>query len=387
MKTNRKLRMGMIGGSEGSFIGAIHRKAALMDGEIELVCGAFSASPEKSQETGKKLYLPDTRIYRSYMEMISKEKMLPENERMDFVSIVTPNHLHFPQARMALENGFHVICDKPMTMNLSEAEKLEELVQQSGLVFALTHNYTGYPMVKQAREMIGNGELGVIRKVVVEYPQGWLATLLEKTGHKQASWRADPARSGSVLTMGDIGTHAENLQEYITGLEIKEISADLSSLVPGRELDDDVNILLRYTNGARGVLIASQICSGEENNLRIKIYGGKGGMEWSQMEPNSLIIKRNNQPMHILRAGNNMPGLYKSVKQNCRLPGGHPEGFIEAFANIYLHFVSAVKAHIKGENLSREVYDFPDEYDGVRGMAFIEKVLESSRNEGKWTKV
>ena len=382
---NRKLRMGMVGGSEGAFIGSIHRKAALMDGEIELVCGAFSASPEKSFETGKKLYLSKHRIYGDFHEMISREKALPKELRMDFVSIVTPNYLHFPQAKLALENGFHVICDKPMTMKLAEAEKLAELVRKTGLVFALTHNYTGYPMVKQAREMIRNGELGEIRKVVVEYPQGWLATLLEKTGHKQASWRADPAQTGSVLTMGDIGTHAENLQEYVTGLRITEISADLSTLVPGRELDDDVNILLRYKNGARGVLIASQISTGEENNLRLKVYGERGGLEWCQMEPNLLYFKRNNHPLQILRAGNNMPGLYDSVKQNCRLPGGHPEGFIEAFANIYVHFASAVRTQMKGKIPSGEKYDFPDELDGVRGMAFIEKVIKSAQGKGKWT--
>lgn len=384
---NRKLRMGMVGGSGGAFIGSIHRKAALMDGEIELVCGAFSASPEKSLKTGKQLYLPKHRIYGSFHEMISCETALPENVRMDFVSIVTPNYLHFPQAKEALENGFHVICDKPMTMNLREAVALGKLVRQTGLVFALTHNYTGYPMVRQAREMVKRGELGILRKVVVEYPQGWLATLLEITGHKQASWRADPARTGAVLTMGDIGTHAENLQEFVTGLKIKEISADLGTLVPGRNLDDDVSILVHYDNGAHGVITASQISTGEENNLRIKVYGEKGGLEWSQMEPNSLKYMRNDQPLQILRAGTNMPGLYEPALRSCRLPGGHPEGFIEAFANIYLGFAAAVRAHLAGKPEKTEKYDFPTVQDGIRGMAFIEKVLESSRNRGKWTSV
>jgi predicted dehydrogenase len=384
MGINRKLRMGMIGGSEGAFIGDIHRKAAIMDSQIELVCGVFSASPERSWQTGRKLYLPENRIYDSYQEMIIKEKNLPDTERMDFVSIVTPNNQHFQQAKFALENGFHVVCDKPMTANVGEALELGKLVKETGLVFMLTHNYTGYPMVKQAREMARGGALGVLRKVVVEYPQGWLATLMELTGHKQAAWRSDPEITGNVLTMGDVGTHAENLIEYITGLEVSEVNAELSTLVSGRKMDDDDNILLRFSNGARGVLIASQVSAGEENNLKIKVYGEKGGLEWAQMEPSSLIIRWTDKPIQIIRSGNNSPELSEIAKKNCRLPAGHPEGFIEAFANIYLEFGKAVKAHISKNYLEKNSFDFPDVNDGIRGMAFIRTVLESTKSREKW---
>ncbi|MBE7174635.1 MAG: Gfo/Idh/MocA family oxidoreductase, partial [Williamsia sp.] len=272
--------MGMVGGGLDAFIGAVHRRAASFDNEIELVCGVFSSSPEKSKATGQALYLPESRVYASFEEMIEQEKKLPEGERMDFVSIVTPNHMHFPPAKMALENGFHVICDKPMTLNLEEAKELARLVEASGLVFGLTHNYTGYPMVKEARDMVRNGKLGTLRKVVVEYPQGWLSKKEEDNNYKQAIWRTDPSKSGAAGCMGDIGTHAENLAEYITGLKISELCADLSTFVPGRQLDDDGNVLLRFEGGAKGILQASQIANGEENSLKIYVWGELGGLEW-----------------------------------------------------------------------------------------------------------
>ena len=385
MLENRKLKMGMIGGSLGAFIGDIHRKAAIMDSQIELACGAFSSSPVRSRETGHSLYLPENRVYDSYQEMIIKEKSLPAGKRMDFVSIVTPNNLHFSQAKLALENGFHVVCDKPMTTNVAEALELEHLARENGLILMLTHNYTGYPMVKQARLMAREGILGELRKVVVEYPQGWLATLMELTDHKQAAWRSDPKITGNVLTMGDVGTHAENLVEYITGLEVSEISTELSTLVAGRKMEDDIGILIRFKNGARGVFIASQVSAGEENNLKIKVYGEKGGLEWAQMEPNSLIVRWADKPIQILRAGNNSPGLSEVVKSYCRLPAGHPEGFIEAFANIYLEFAKALRAKLNNEKTDGLSYDFPDAKDGIRGMAFIQTVLESAKSNEKWT--
>ncbi len=385
MEANRKLKMGMIGGSQGAFIGDIHRKAAIMDSQIELACGAFSSFPVRSRETGRSLYLPENRIYDSYQEMIIKEKGLPAGKRMDFVSIVTPNNQHFSQAKLALENGFHVVCDKPITTNVAEAMELEQLARESGLIFMLTHNYTGYPMVKQARLMAREGILGELRKVVVEYPQGWLATLMELTDHKQAAWRSDPKITGNVLTMGDVGTHAENLVEYITGLEVSEISTELSTLVAGRKMEDDIGILMRFKNGARGVFIASQVSTGEENNLKIKVYGEKGGIEWAQMEPNSLIVRWANKPIQILRAGNNSPGLSEIAKSYCRLPAGHPEGFIEAFANIYLEFAKALRAKLSNEKTAGSNYDFPDAKDGIRGMAFIQTVLESAKSNKKWT--
>ena len=299
----RKLKMGMVGGGIGAFIGAVHRMAAALDGEIELVCGAFSSSPEKSKASGAALYLPPERVYGNFEEMIKAEKQRPEGDRMDFVAIVTPNHVHFPPAKMALENGFHVVCDKPLSFNLAEAKELAKIVEETGLLFALTHNYTGYPMVKQARAMVQNGELGPIRKVIVAYPQGWLSTALEASGQKQASWRTDPKQSGAAGAMGDIGTHAENLAEYITGLKITELCADLHTFVPGRQLDDDGSILLRFDNGARGLLYATQIAAGEENALHIRVYGEKGGLEWHQMEPNSLITRWLDRPTQILRTG------------------------------------------------------------------------------------
>lgn len=378
----RKIRMGMVGGSLDAFIGAVHRRAAIMDGEIELVCGAFSSSPEKSKATGKALYLPDDRVYGSFEEMILKEKLLPEGERMDFVAIVTPNHVHFPPAKLALENGFHVVCDKPLAHDTNDAEALVKVVEESGLIFCLTHNYTGYPMVKEARHLIKSGALGEIRKVIVEYPQGWLSTLVEATGQKQASWRTDPARSGAAGGLGDIGTHAENLAEYITNLRISEVCADLTIFVEGRLLDDDANVLLRFENGAKGILQNSQICNGEENDLNIRVYGELGGLEWKQMEPNTLIHKTQ-EGVRIIRTG--VGNLSQEAQAHTRIPAGHPEGYFEAFANLYRNFALAIRARWAGQE-QNPMYDFPTVYDGLRGMKFIDTVLASDKTETKWTK-
>ncbi len=381
----RKLRMGMVGGGRDAFIGGVHRIAANIDGQIELVCGAFSSNPEKSRLSGEDFYLDPSRVYGSYAEMIEREKELPEEIRMDFVSIVTPNHVHYGPAKMALENGFHVICDKPLAFNLEEAKDLVKTVEKTGMIFALTHNYTGYPMVKQAKAMIRNGELGEIRKVVVEYPQGWLAERLESTDSKQAAWRTDPNRSGIAGAMGDIGTHAENLAEYITGLEIAELCADISTIVPGRLLDDDGSVLLRFNNGARGILFASQISVGEENSLAIRVYGTKAGLEWHQMEPNTLEIKYQNQPKMIYRTG--VGDLHPSAIAHARIPAGHPEGYLEAFANIYRNFSKCIQARIDGVEVDPLYTDFPTVKDGLRGMEFIYKVIESGKSQEKWTKM
>ncbi len=382
---SRKIRMGMVGGGIGAFIGGVHRMAAAIDGEIELVCGAFSSNPERSKASGEELHLPANRVYGSYAEMIKAEKKLPLGERMDFVSIVTPNHVHYGPAKMALDNGFHVICDKPLCFNMREAKTLQNTVEKTGLIFALTHNYTGYPMVKQAKAMVKHGDLGKIRKVVVEYPQGWLSTKLEDSDQKQAAWRTDPKRSGVAGAIGDIGTHAENLAEYITGLEISELCADLSTFVDGRLLDDDGNILLRFNNGAKGVLHASQISAGEENALNIRVYGEKGGIEWHQMEPNTLITKWLDKPMQILRTGGE--GLYPESTENTRIPAGHPEGYLEAFATIYKNFAKCVRARVDGTKVDPMFEDFPTVADGVRGMEFVNKVVKSSQKGAKWIKL
>jgi len=378
----RKLRMGMVGGGRGAFIGAVHRMAAALDGQIDLVCGAFSSNPEKSKLSGEDLYLNEDRVYGSFAEMIEKEKVLHEDVRMDFVSIVTPNHMHFAPAQMALENGFHVVCDKPLCLTMKEANQLAQTVERTGLLFALTHNYTGYPMVKQARAMLSHGEFGDIRRIVVEYPQGWLSTKLEDEEQKQASWRTDPARSGIAGAMGDIGTHAENLAEYISGLQIKELCADLHTHVKGRLLDDDGSVLLRFENGARGLLYASQISAGEENNLRIRVYGEYGGIEWSQQDPNDLIVRWLNKPMQILRTGTG--GLYPVAEAHTRIPAGHPEGYLEAFGNIYRNFAFCLQSRLDGKEVDPIYQDFPSVHDGVRGMKFIQKVVASSASEEKW---
>ncbi|GJM30090.1 MAG: oxidoreductase [Cyclobacteriaceae bacterium] len=381
MSNHRKMRMGMIGGGQGAFIGAVHRMASALDGEIELVCGAFSSNPERSKASGKEFFLPETRSYGSYQEMIASEKSLPEGDRMDFVSIVTPNHLHVPPAILALQNGFPVICDKPLAFSLAEARELRSVVEDTGLLFGLTHNYTGYPMVKQAREMVKSGDLGKIRKIVVEYPQGWLSTLLEASGQKQAAWRTDPSRSGVAGSMGDIGSHAENLAEYISGLKITQICADLTTFVEGRQLDDDGNVLLRFENGAKGVLHCSQISVGEENSLNIRIYGETGGLEWHQMEPNTLIHKTNDGK-RILRNG--VGDLCPSAQAHSRVPAGHPEGYLEAFANIYRNFARTLRSVLDNQQPDPLYADFPDVHDGVRGMAFIETVVAASAGNEKW---
>lgn len=379
---NRKLRMGMIGGGPGAFIGAVHRIAASMDGEIELVCGTFSSDPEKSKQAGEMLYLQSNRVYSSYKEMIKSEAELPAAERMDFVSIVTPNHLHFEPAKLALENGFHVVLDKPMTFDLSEALQLKEVVAKSGKIFCLTHTYTGYPMVKEARQQIASGKFGKIRKVYVEYPQGWLSTYLEGAEHKQASWRTDPSKSGIAGAMGDIGTHAFNLAEYVTGLKVVKICADINSVVEGRRLDDDGAVLLNFENGASGVLFATQVAAGEENNIKIRVYGEKGGIEWKQGDANSLLVKWLDKPAEVWRTGTGYVSSYAS--HNSRVPAGHPEGYLEAFANHYRNFALYTKARINGTESKQEWEDFPGIEEGVRGMLFIEKIIESGKSNIKW---
>ncbi len=381
----RKLRMGMIGGSSDAFIGAVHRKAANLDGEIELVCGAFSSSPKKSKATGATLYLNPKRVYGNFEEMIKNEKNLPEDQRMDFVSIVTPNHVHYAPAKMALEYGYHVIIDKPLSFSLKEAKALKKLVEKSGLVFALTHTYTGYPMVKEAKDMVKKGKIGKVRKVYVEYPQGWLSTFLEKTGHKQATWRTDPSKSGAGGAIGDIGTHAANLAEYITGAKITEICAMLNIVVKGRKLDDDSSMLIKFSNGATGVLMATQVAAGEENDLNIRVFGEKGGLAWGQEEPNSLTVKWLDRPKEIRRAG--WDYLSDVAKKNTRTPAGHPEGYLEAFANIYVNFAKAVRDYKPGKKINPARYDFPDVDDGVRGMAFIDTIIKSAKSNQKWTKL
>jgi len=375
----------MVGGGRGAFIGAVHRIAAALDQQIELVCGAFSSSAEKSKASGEDLFLPSERCYGSFEEMIKTEAQLPADKRMDFVAIVTPNHMHFPPAKLALEHGFHVLSDKPATFNLAEAKELAQLVKSTGKLYGLTHNYTGYPLVKQAREMVLYGTLGKIRKVVAEYPQGWLATKLEDSGQKQAGWRTDPTKSGAAGCVGDIGTHAENLAEYITGLKISELAADLTAFVEGRLLDDDANILLRFEGGAKGVLHCSQISVGEENNLNIRVYGEKGGLEWHQKEPNTLLVKWLDKPMEVYRTANGYLG--KAALAAGRTPPSHPEGYLEAFANIYKNFANHIRAVTDGTEADALTLDYPKIEDGVRGMAFIDAVVQSSKDNAAWTKL
>ncbi|HUQ65085.1 MAG TPA: Gfo/Idh/MocA family oxidoreductase [Flavitalea sp.] len=384
---NRKLRMGMVGGGKDAFIGAIHRLAANMDGLIELSCGALSINPEIAVDSAKSLFLQEDRTYLNFEEMISKEKQLGDDRRMDFVTIVTPNFAHFAPAMMALDNGFHVVIEKPITFTLDEAKQLKKKTQETGLILCLTHTYSGYPMVKQAKAMVKDGALGKIRKVYVEYPQGWLSKLSEREGNAQAAWRTDPKKSGKSGCMGDIGTHAAHLAEYITGLKITHICADLNIMVPGRHLDDDGNVLLKFDNGAAGVLMASQVAAGEENALKIRVYGEHGGIEWAQHEPNTLIVKWLDQPAQILRAGANYSSVLSGfATSNCRTPGGHPEGYLEAFANIYRNFALTLSARLDGTQPKPENLDFPGVDDGIRGMAFIDNVVASSISTEKWTK-
>ncbi len=377
----------MVGGGRGAFIGGVHRIAAALDQQVELVCGAFSSDPERSKASGADFFLPPARCYGTFEEMFRAEAKLPEGERMDFVAIVTPNHMHFPPAKMALENGFHVLSDKPATLSLVEAKKLAAIVKKTGQLYGLTHNYTGYPLVKEARELIRAGKLGKIRKIVVEYPQGWLATRIEASGQKQAAWRTDPKRSGAAGCVGDIGTHAENLAEYMSGLQIEELAADITSFVKGRKLDDDANVLLRFKGGAKGVLHCSQISVGEENNLNIRIYGEIGSLEWHQNEPNTMLLKWPDQPTQVYRTGNGY--LSQTAKAAGRTPPSHPEGYLEAFANIYKNFADAIRARTEGKKLAKEdaANDYPKIEDGVRGMAFIEAVVKSSKKNAAWTKL
>lgn len=379
-----RLRYGMIGGGPGSFIGAIHRIAAAIDGHCELVAGAFSSDAEKSAITGRELNLNPARVYGSYAEMIEKEKALPENERIHFVSIVTPNHVHFEPAKLALENGFHVVLDKPMTFTYAEALALKEIQAKTNLHFCLTHTYTGYPMVKEARQQVLSGKFGSIRKIYVEYPQGWLSSFLEGSEQKQASWRTDPGKSGIAGSMGDIGTHAFNLAEYVSGLHVTRICADINIKVDGRKLDDDGAALLKFNNGASGVLMATQIAAGEENNVKVRVYGELGGIEWKQEDANTLLVKWTDKPVEIWRAGNGYLSSYAA--HNCRTPAGHPEGYLEAFANHYRNFALSVKAALNSETAKPEWLDFPGIEDGVRGMRFIEQVIASGKAEAKWVK-
>jgi predicted dehydrogenase len=378
--------MGMVGGGRGAFIGAVHRMAANLDGKIELVAGCFSSNPEKSKLSGEDFFLDPSRVYNSYAEMAAVEGALPIGERIDFVSIVTRNDLHFPVAKAFLEAGIHIVCEKPMAFSLEEAKEMKKIVDESGLVFALTHNYTGYPMVKEAKAMVKSGKLGRILKVVAEYPQGYaLASLKEKKDGAISNWRMDPSVAGISCCMGDIGSHAENLARYITGLELQEIAADLNSFIPGATLDDDGSMLVRYEGGARGVLSASQISGGEENNLNIRVYGTEASLEWHQEQPNELIVKFADAPRQVWRRGNSYNG--PEAAKYTRLPFGHPEAFIEAFANIYLTAGEAISDYLAGTYPRAEGYDFPSVDDGIEGMAFIEAAVASSKENAAWKPV
>jgi predicted dehydrogenase len=374
--------MGMIGGGKDAFIGAVHRLALNMDGQIELVAGALSVNPDVAIDSGRSLYLDRSRIYTDYKVMLEKEAAMPAEKRIDFISIVTPNFVHFEPAMMALEKGFHVVIEKPITFSLEQAKLLQVKVEETGLLLLLCHTYTGYPMVKQAKQILNSGILGKIRKVYVEYPQGWLSTFLESTGQAQASWRTDPNRSGKAGSMGDIGTHAFNLAEYVTGLQVVKICADLNTIVPGRMLDDDGAVLLNFENGASGVLMATQVAAGEENNVKIRVYCEKGGVEWKQEDANTLLVKWLDKPAEIYRAGTGY--LHSLASHNCRTPAGHPEGYLEAFANLYRNFALTLKAKIDGEQTKEEWLDFPSTHEGVRGMAFIENVVKSGKSDHKW---
>lgn len=372
-----KIRMGMVGGGEGAFIGQVHRIAAAIDGQIELVCGAFSSDSERSKRSGSALFLPSDRVYSDYREMMEAEAKLPENKRMQFVAIVTPNFMHFPVAEAALRAGFHVMSDKPATLNLQEALKLRDLLDETGLLYGLTHTYTGYPLVKEARAQIADGILGKIRKVVVEYPQGWLSESPEDD-----IWRLDPAKSGCSSCMGDIGVHAANLAEFVTNLQITEVCADLTSFVEGRVLDDDGSVLLRFNNGAKGVLMASQVSVGEENALKIRVYGEKAGLEWSQQEPNTLWLKWNDQPTQMLRTGYGYLGDMATA--NTRTPHGHPEGYLEAFANLYMAFAEQIRAREAGREPVESALELPGIDAAIRGMTFIELAVAASASDVKW---
>jgi predicted dehydrogenase len=381
----RKLRMGMIGGGKDAFIGAVHRIALNMDGLVELVCGALSINPDIALDSGRSLFLDEGRIYMNYEDMILKESQMPADKRIDFVTIVTPNFAHFAPAMMALDHGFNVVIEKPMTFTLEEAKQLQQKVQETGLQLCLTHTYSGYPMVKQARQMIKEGALGKVRKIYVEYAQGWLSKLSEREGNAQAAWRTDPKKSGKAGCMGDIGTHAAHLAEYVSGAKISKLCADLNIVVEGRNLDDDGGVLLKFDNGASGVLIATQVAAGEENALKLKIYGEKGGIEWAQQEPNTLLVKWLDAPTQVYRAGANYSNIQSSfATQNCRTPGGHPEGYLEAFGNIYRNFALSLLAKLEGKEPAKENADYPHVEEGVRMMAFIDNVVASAQSDQKW---
>lgn len=379
---NRKLRMGMIGGGKDAFIGAVHRHAMNMDGQCELVAGTLSVNPEVAVASGKELFLEQSRIYTDYKVMLETEAAMPAEKKLDFISIVTPNFVHFEPALMALDKGFNVVIEKPITFTLKQAKELKQKLAATGLSLLLCHTYTGYPMVKQARQLLKSGALGKIRKVYVEYPQGWLSTLLEATGQAQASWRTDPKKSGKAGSMGDIGTHAFNLAEYVTGAEVTQLCSTLNIVVEGRLLDDDGAAFLKFNNGSTGVLMATQIAAGEENNVKIRVYGEKGGLEWKQEDANTLLVKWLDKPTEIYRTG----GSYNSsfAAYNTRVPAGHPEGYLEAFANLYRNFALTIKAKINGEIPKEEWLDFPGVEEGIRGMAFVENVVASSQSEEKW---
>lgn len=382
----RKLRYGMVGGGQGAFIGAVHRIAASMDGQAELVAGCFSRDFENTKLTGRQLYLDPSRCYEDFSLMAAQEARLPDYRRIDFVVIVTPNVSHFPIAMAFLEHGIHVVCDKPMTHSLQEAEELVKLVEKSGLVFALTHNYTGYPLVKHAREEFREGAFGTVRKAIAEYLQDGLMMPLEKQGRRQTMWRVDPAQSGIGGTLGDIGTHCMNLLEYVTGDPIAELCADTSTFLPDRQLDEDANVLLRFKGGGKGVLTISQIATGEENNLSLRVYGSEGAVLWRQESPDSLQIYRYGEPRRVLSRGRR-EYLSQTATANTRIPKGHPEGYLEAFANIYRGAISAVRSHIDGNPIPPEDYEFPTVYEGLRGMQFIYAAVRSAQNGSQWVKL
>jgi len=372
----------MVGGGQGAFIGAVHRTAAWIDGQAEFVAGSFSSNPDKCKQTGQDLFLNPDRVYATYSEMMESESSYPEDQRIDAVSIVTPNHLHAAPALEAMAQGFHVIVDKPMAFSVEEAIKMEKTAREHNVLLAVTHTYSGYPMIKEMKHRVAKGDLGAIRKIFVEYPQGWLSTGLEQEGQKQASWRTDPSKSGAGGAVGDIGTHAAHLAEYVSGSSITHVAAELGIHIEGRRLDDDAAALLRFGNGATGALMATQVAAGEENTLKLRIYGEKGGFEWSHADPNSLLYKPLDAPLQILRTGNGY--LCEAAANASRIPPGHPEGYLEAFANLYLEFFRAIRNHKAGIPMK---YDFPDGVDGVHGLQFIDAMIRSSQSEQKWTKV
>jgi predicted dehydrogenase len=381
----RPLRYGMVGGGRNAFIGAVHRAAAALDQQAVLTAGALSSDPTRARESARDLNIADERAYGSWDALLEGELARPADERIDLVVIVTPNDVHYPVAKAAVEAGFHVVCDKPLVHTSEQAAELVELVRERGTVFGVTYNYTGYPLVRHARDMVANGELGELRKVVVQYSQGWLATRLEEAGNKQAEWRTDPARSGVAGAMGDIGSHAENLAATITGRHVTHVSADLATVVPGRRLDDDAAVLLRLQGEVRGLLVASQIEIGQENNLRIRVHGSEGSLAWGQEDPNVLVHAPASGPSRVLRRGNDY--LSESAQKATRIPPGHPEGYLEAFANVYLGVFEAIRAQQAGASLGPLEGQFPTVEDGARGVRFIERVVESGASDEKWVAV